>query len=88
VAGEPDVMADQRGASVARRDASTGGSSDVWGRRPGSVVVVVGGTVVDVVVLVEPVEGVGVPADVDDPHPVATTARSIPPATVANRGNA
>ncbi|HZM54811.1 MAG TPA: hypothetical protein VFC03_07275 [Acidimicrobiales bacterium] len=50
--------------------------------------VVVGGTVVVVVVFVEPVVGVGVPADVDDPHPVATTARSIPPATVANRSNA
>jgi hypothetical protein len=84
--GEPEVMADQRGASVFRRDASTGGSSDVWGRRPGSVVDV-GGTVVVVVVLVDPVVGAGWSADVDDPHPVAATARSIAPATAPNRGN-
>src|SRR5664280_2479446 len=71
-------MADQRGASVAQRDASTGGSSDVWGRRPGSVVVV-GGTVVVVVVFVEPVVGVGVPADVDDPHPWPPRRGASPP---------
>ena len=45
-------MADHSGANVVCSDASTGGSVAVWGRSPGSVVDVVGGTVVVVVVVV------------------------------------
>src|ERR1700732_986869 len=46
-------MADQSGVSAACRDASIGGSTDVWGRRPGSMVDVVVVAARDVLVVVD-----------------------------------
>jgi hypothetical protein len=76
-------MAVHRGANVACSDASTGGFVAVWGRSPGSVVDVVGGSLVVVVVVV--VLGVAVgpsPAGVgDDPQLERTTPAKTAPAT-------
>jgi hypothetical protein len=42
VVAEPDTMAAHRGSRVLWSETSTGGSFGVWGRRPGSIVVVAG----------------------------------------------
>lgn len=73
-------MADQSGASAVCRDASIGGSTDVCGRRPGSVVdvVVVGG--MDVLVVVDAASAWGAFALVP-----ALSSQVITPATITKR---
>jgi len=76
-------MAVQSGANVVCSEASTGGSVEVWGRSPGSVVDVVGGTVVVVVVVVVVMVGPNPTGEGLDPQLARATPTSAAAATTA-----